>query len=117
LIVSLLNWSRDEQIGSRADGYKKNRFRTTLREKAGVPPELAGCYAAEVEGYIVEGHVPAAAIHRLLQERPKAVGLSVPGMPPGSPGMDGPAVRYAAILFGENFQSTFMQFEGATRVN
>src|ERR1700754_2318987 len=87
-----------------------------LREKAGVPLHLVGCHAAEVEGYIIEGHAPAAAIHRLLEVRPKAIGLSVPGMPTGSPGMDGPAVRYAAILFGDGVEQTFMQFEGLQRV-
>ena len=55
---------------------------------AGLTPEHASCHTANVEGYIVEGHVPAADIARLLDERPEAIGLSVPGMPLGSPGMD-----------------------------
>jgi hypothetical protein len=53
-----------------------------------VPPSLQGCHTALVEGYVVEGHVPADLIDRLLRERPKIVGLAVPGMPAGSPGMD-----------------------------
>ena len=58
-----------------------------LKRMAGVPDDLAGCHTARIAGYVIEGHVPAADIKRLLQERPDAVGLSVPGMPFGSPGM------------------------------
>jgi hypothetical protein len=54
----------------------------------GVPSELMSCHTGEIEGYVIEGHVPAADIRRLLTERPDAVGLVVPGMPLGSPGMD-----------------------------
>lgn len=54
----------------------------------GVPQRMVSCHTAEIEGYIVEGHVPAADIRRLLEERPVAVGLAVPEMPLGSPGMD-----------------------------
>ena len=56
-----------------------------------MPNEYASCHTALVNGYVIEGHVPAREIHRLLKERPKAIGLSVPQMPVGSPGMDGPA--------------------------
>lgn len=59
------------------------------RRKLGIPDKLAGCHTAVVEGYGVEGHVPAREIQRLLRERPKARGLAVPGMPAGSPGMEG----------------------------
>ena len=54
----------------------------------GVPLALASCHTAKVDGYVIEGHVPAADIKRLLKERPKVLGLSVPGMPVGSPGME-----------------------------
>lgn len=54
----------------------------------GVTPELTSCHTAMVEGYVIEGHVPASDIARLLAERPDAIGLSVPGMPIGSPGME-----------------------------
>ena len=57
---------------------------------AGVPADLAGCHTAKVAGYVVEGHVPAAAVQRLLAERPAVQGLAVPGMPLGSPGMEVP---------------------------
>lgn len=61
-----------------------------LKRSRGVPPALASCHTAIVEGYVVEGHVPAADVRRLLEERPEVVGLAVPGMPIGSPGMEGP---------------------------
>ena len=58
------------------------------RARYGIPAALGGCHTALVDGYVVEGHVPAREVKRLLAERPKARGLAVPGMPPGSPGMD-----------------------------
>lgn len=61
-----------------------------IRTALGVTPQYAACHTAVVEGYVVEGHVPAADIKRLLAERPAARGLAVPGMPVGSPGMEGP---------------------------
>lgn len=59
-----------------------------VRAALGVPPPLAGCHIARIDDYLIEGHVPASDIHRLLAERPPARGLAVPGMPKGSPGMD-----------------------------
>jgi hypothetical protein len=59
-----------------------------LKTEAGVPEKLASCHTGKVEGYVIEGHVPAADVKRLLKERPAAIGLSVPGMPIGSPGME-----------------------------
>jgi hypothetical protein len=60
-----------------------------IRGWLGIPAKLGSCHTAQVGAYAIEGHVPAAAIRRLLEERPQAVGLAVPGMPVGSPGMDG----------------------------
>lgn len=60
-----------------------------MRSKLGIPAQLGSCHTGLVGGYAVEGHVPAADIRRLLKEKPQAVGLTVPGMPVGSPGMDG----------------------------
>lgn len=60
------------------------------RQKFGIPQALGACHTAKVAGYAIEGHVPAADIKRLLAQRPKAVGLAVPAMPMGSPGMEGP---------------------------
>jgi hypothetical protein len=59
-----------------------------MRAKLGIPAKLASCHTALVGGYALEGHVPAREIRRLLQEKPQAVGLTVPGMPVGTPGMD-----------------------------
>ncbi len=56
-----------------------------------MPRKYGACHTARINGYVVEGHVPAADIIRLLKEKPKAVGIAVPRMPIGSPGMDGPA--------------------------
>lgn len=60
-----------------------------VRAKLGLPVELGSCHTALVGGYVVEGHVPAADVHKLLKTKPKALGITVPGMPIGSPGMDG----------------------------
>lgn len=62
---------------------------TAMRAKLGIPQKLGSCHTALVGGYAVEGHVPAADIRKLLKDKPQAVGLTVPGMPVGSPGMDG----------------------------
>ena len=59
------------------------------RQRLGIPAKFGSCHTAQVDGYAIEGHVPAADLRRLLKERPRAVGLAVPGMPIGSPGMDG----------------------------
>jgi hypothetical protein len=64
---------------------------TAMRAQLGIPERLGSCHTARVGGYAIEGHVPAQDIRRLLAQRPKAIGLAVPGMPIGSPGMDGPA--------------------------
>jgi len=61
------------------------------RKRLGMPARYGSCHTAEIDGYAVEGHVPAREIHRLVEEKPQAIGLSVPAMPRGSPGMDGPA--------------------------
>lgn len=61
------------------------------RARLGIPAKLGSCHTGLVGGYAIEGHVPARELLRLLKEKPKAVGLAVPGMPIGSPGMDGPA--------------------------
>jgi hypothetical protein len=64
---------------------------TEARERLHMPIAFGSCHTALVEGYAIEGHVPAREIRRLLKERPAAIGLAVPAMPVGSPGMDGPA--------------------------
>lgn len=64
---------------------------TAVRARLGLDMKYASCHTGLIDGYAIEGHVPPADVKRLLAERPKAVGLAVPGMPVGSPGMDGPA--------------------------
>lgn len=59
-----------------------------MRRRHGMPDAYGGCHTGLVEGYVIEGHVPAAEVKRLLEARPAAIGLSVPGMPVGSPGME-----------------------------
>jgi hypothetical protein len=70
------------------------------RQRLGMPERYGSCHTATVGGYVVEGHVPAAEVKRLLATRPKAIGLAVPGMPPSSPGMDVPGRKdpYQVLL-------------------
>jgi len=63
-----------------------------------VPPPLRECHTAIIDGYVIEGHVPVDAIARLLKEKPPVIGLSVPGMPPGSPGMESPNPQPYSVL-------------------
>ena len=86
------------------------------KRELGIPADLVSCHTGTVEGYVLEGHVPAADIRRLLAERPQAVGLTVPGMPYGAPGM-GPETERAAydvILIGKDgTTSTFASYASA----
>jgi hypothetical protein len=73
-----------------------------IKRKLGVPTALEACHTGLVDGYVIEGHVPADLIHRLLRERPKVAGLAVPGMPIGSPGMESPGEKpqpYEVLTF------------------
>ena len=65
---------------------------------AGVPPRMSSCHTALIDGYVVEGHIPAEHVKRLLDERPDIVGIAVPGMPIGSPGMEGIGARPYQVL-------------------
>jgi hypothetical protein len=76
-----------------------------VKAKYGVPAAAGSCHTSLVGGYVVEGHVPADAIKRMLRERPNVVGLSVPGMPVGSPGMEVPgraADSYSIVTFDQS---------------
>lgn len=70
----------------------------SIKQQHGVPLPLRECHTALLEGYVLEGHVPVDAIARLLRERPAVAGLSVPGMPPGSPGMESPNPQPYEVL-------------------
>ena len=82
-----------------------------IRRAGGVPDDLAGCHTAFADGVIVEGHVPASDVKRLLRERAKALGLAVPGMPVGSPGMDG--TEYGGRK--DRYEVLLVQTDGSTR--
>ena len=81
-----------------------------VKERVGVPVAMGSCHTAEVGGYFVEGHVPAADVQRLLRERPKAKGLTVPGMPAGSPGMEVPSGQV------DPFDVLLVAMDGSTSV-
>jgi hypothetical protein len=70
--------------------------RDAYRAEVGIPDDAASCHTAIVEGYAIEGHVPVGAIVRLLEERPDAIGLALPGMPADSPGMGGDVTTWEA---------------------
>ncbi len=103
--------------GKWIDHLRKNGFKVEIhevndipaaRKKLGMPDRLGSCHTSKVGSYVVEGHVPAADIQRLLKEKPKALGLAVPSMPPGAPGMDIPnAPPYDTLL---------VQADGSPRV-
>jgi hypothetical protein len=84
---------------------------TAARKRLGMPEKLGSCHTATVGGYVIEGHVPAADIRRLLKDRPVALGLAVPGMPIGSPGMDGPDYKGRK----DAFDVLLVQKDGSTK--
>lgn len=97
----------------RASGYPVKEENVpdvaSVKRRNGVPAPLEACHTALVEGYVIEGHVPADLIDRLLKERPHATGLAVPGMPAGSPGMDSPGEKsepYQVLLFDRSGKTT-----------
>lgn len=104
------------------DHLRRNGFAVAVFETADmqavkaqrrVPAALASCHTAEVGRYIIEGHVPASAIRRLLSEKPEALGLAVPGMPIGSPGMEGGTPEiYEVVLFGTRPAAVYGRFLG-----
>lgn len=96
-------------------GFRVQTFdtgNTGMRQRLGMPLALGSCHTARVGGYVIEGHVPATDIQRLLRERPAALGLSVPRMPVGSPGMDGP--EYGGRR--DPYDVLLVQRDGSTRV-
>jgi hypothetical protein len=87
-----------------------------IKVRLGVPQDLASCHTAEIGGYVIEGHVPADTIKRLLTAKPEGRGLAVPGMPMGSPGMEMEGMApdaYEVVLFGPSGRTTFARYEGA----
>ena len=90
-----------------------------IKDLLGVPLAMSSCHTAVVDGLVVEGHVPAAEILRLLEERPAGVtGVAVPGMPDGSPGMPAPvAERYDVIGFGGGSSARLATYVGEERID
>jgi hypothetical protein len=96
---------------------RENGFKVTARDtsdmqavknKLGVPAAMASCHTSVVNGYVIEGHVPAADVERLLRDKPKVAGLAVPGMVTGSPGMEGArSDSYEVMAFGDGKTSVF----------
>lgn len=107
-----------------AEHLQKNGFEVILhneddvpaaRKKLGMPNKFGSCHTAKAGQYLVEGHVPAADIKRLLKERPKAIGLAVPAMPPGSPGMESDhPVPYETLLIGKDGKAKVFARHAAT---
>ncbi|RCS21513.1 DUF411 domain-containing protein [Phyllobacterium salinisoli] len=112
--------------GAWADHITKAGFPTKIIEAAdinavkvrlGVPADVWSCHTAEIDGYILEGHVPVPALERLLTTRPSIRGLAVPGMPLGSPGMEVTGTEpetYDVVAFGSATPTAFMRFHGAS---
>src|SRR5262245_50160588 len=83
-----------------------------VKAKLGVSTEISSCHTAQIDGYVIEGHVPAASVLRLLKERPKVTGLAVPGMPMGSPGMEVPSGQkdpYSVLAFEKGGKTTVFE--------
>jgi hypothetical protein len=92
--------------GYRVDA-KDSPDMTEIKHTLGVPNALSACHTGMVNGYLIEGHVPAADIDRLLAQKPKIAGLAVPGMPMGSPGMEGgKAQHYQVVAFDKAGKTT-----------
>ncbi len=97
------------------NGFQVQRFdtgNTAVRKRLGLPEKYGSCHTGLIAGYVIEGHVNAQDIQRLLREKPQAIGLAVPGMPIGSPGMDGP-------VYGERrdaYDVLLVQRDGSARV-
>jgi hypothetical protein len=89
------------------------------KARLGVPMAIASCHTAEIDGYVIEGHVPATEILRLLEKRPAARGLAVPGMPINSPGMEVAGAvdeAYDVLLFGAGEPRIYASYRGARRL-
>jgi hypothetical protein len=103
------------QAGFSADVIETSDI-NRVKVRLGVPNDLASCHTAEIGNYVIEGHVPADTIKRLLAENPVGKGLAVAGMPMGSPGMEMEGMApeiYEVVLFGPSGRTTFAQYEGA----
>jgi hypothetical protein len=92
------NWIEHLKKHGYAVDAKDTPTMAEVKRTLGVPDAVTSCHTAVVNGYLIEGHVPAADIARLLKQKPKVAGLAVPGMPMGSPGMEGPSKQHYQVL-------------------
>ena len=108
-------WADHVHAGMQAEiAVEERSDMGAIKDREGVPVDLRSCHTMVVDGYVIEGHVPAADIARLLRERPEGIeGLAVPGMPIGSPGMEiGDRTQpYQVIAFGSAGRSVFASYE------
>ena len=107
----------DHMRGAGFDAHVQDMANDTLyalRQRVGLHPDLWSCHTATVGGYVIEGHVPASDVYRLLAERPAALGLAVPGMPIGSSGMEmaGRTEPYETLLVGRDGSITVFAAHG-----
>lgn len=108
-------WADHVHAGMQAEiAVEERSDMGAIKDREGVPVDLRSCHTMVVDGYVIEGHVPAADIARLLRERPEGIeGLTVPGMPIGSPGMEmGDRTQpYQVIAFGSAGRTVFASYE------
>ena len=109
-------WVKHLEVNGFRVGVIETADINQVKSRLGVPSDLAACHTAEIAGYLLEGHVPADTVRRLLAERPKAKGLAVPGMPGGSPGMGGDPEEYDVILFGPEERRVYARFRGDLQI-
>ena len=108
-----LKWADHASDGLDAEVIAENADMPMVKDLHGVPNDLRSCHTMIVEGYVIEGHVPAEAIRKLLREKPTdVIGIAVPGMPVGSPGMEYQDMKqpYQVIAFGPKGQSVFASY-------
>lgn len=106
-------WVRHLQKNGFATNVVETPQIDAVKKRLGVPDDIASCHTGEIAGYVIEGHIPAQAVRRLLTEKPTATGLAVPGMPMSSPGMEGGTLEtYEVVLFGPAGCRPYMRFIG-----
>jgi hypothetical protein len=114
--LSCARWSDHMRRAGFIVKTKETNDLNMIKERLGVPSDLAACHTAELADYVIEGHVPASAVKRLFAEKPKARGLAVAGMPAGAPGVEClDEDPYEVVIFGTNYREVYMKFIG-TRV-
>ena len=97
-------WVKHMQMNGMDLDIVPSRKMNQLKDELGIPNEARGCHTSIIDGIIVEGHVPADLVLKILKDRPEGIiGIAVPGMPMGSPGMEGPYKdKYAVVVFDSN---------------